>query len=90
MSLSDWVLVGVLPLLMLSVLVVFIRLLIGPTFSDRVAALDQMTNLGVGVIAAYAIGTRQAVFLDITTILALISFLATIACARYIQERVSR
>lgn len=90
LDLELFVLTIALPLLMLAVLVVFIRLVRGPSLPDRVVALDLMTTLGVGIIAAYAIGTDQAIFLDIATIIALISFLGTIAFAYYIQKRVER
>ena len=90
LDLELFVLIIALPLLTLAVLVVFIRLVRGPSLPDRVVALDLMTTLGVGIIAAYAIGTNQAIFLDIATIIALISFLGTIAFAYYIQKRVER
>ena len=90
LDLELFVLTIALPLLTLAVLVVFIRLVRGPSLPDRVVALDLMTTLGVGIIAAYAIGTDQAIFLDIATIIALISFLGTIAFAYYIQKRVER
>jgi multicomponent Na+:H+ antiporter subunit F len=54
---------------------------------DRVVALDLMVTLGMGIIAVYAIGTGQAVFLDVATVLALISFLGTTAFAAYLQRR---
>ena len=90
LDLELFVLTIALPLLTLAVLVVFIRLVRGPSLPDRVVALDLMTTLGVGIIAAYAIGTNQAIFLDIATIIALISFLGTIAFAYYIQKRVEQ
>ena len=90
LDLERFVLIFALPLLTLAVLVVFIRLVRGPSLPDRVVALDLMTTLGVGIIAAYAIGTNQAIFLDIATIIALISFLGTIAFAYYIQKRVEQ
>ena len=90
LDLELFVLVVALPLLTLAVLLVFIRLVRGPSLPDRVVALDLMTTLGVGIIAAYAIGTNQAIFLDIATIIALISFLGTIAFAYYIQKRVEQ
>ena len=90
LNLEPFVLTIALPLLTLAVLVVFVRLVRGPSLPDRVVALDLMTTLGVGIIAAYAIGTNQAIFLDIATIIALISFLGTIAFAYYIQKRVEQ
>ena len=90
LNLELFVLTIALPLLTLAVLVVFIRVVRGPSLPDRVVAVDLMTTLGVGIIAAYAIGTHQAIFLDIAMIIALISFLGTIAFAYYIQKRVQQ
>ena len=77
----------ILPILSLSVVLALIRLLRGPAMPDRVVALDLMVTLGMGMIAVYAIATEQAVFLDVATVLALISFLGTTAFATYLQRR---
>jgi multicomponent Na+:H+ antiporter subunit F len=88
MNLQAIALLFVLPMLALAVVIAFIRLMRGPTLPDRVVALDLMTTLGIGVIAAYAIGTDEAIFLDVASIVALISFLGTIAFAYYVERRV--
>lgn len=74
-------------LLAITILLSFARLLRGPTLPDRVVALDMLTSVGIAITAVYAILTDNAVFLDVATILALISFLGTIAFARYIDLR---
>lgn len=73
----------------LSVAVVFalIRLLRGPSLPDRVIALDLMATLGIGIIAVYAVATNQPVLLDVALIVALISFLGTVAFAHYLERR---
>lgn len=74
-------------LLAITILLSFIRLLRGPTLPDRVVALDMLTSVAIALTAVYAILTDQPVFLDVATVLALISFLGTIAFARYIDLR---
>jgi multicomponent Na+:H+ antiporter subunit F len=66
----------------------FVRLVRGPSLPDRVVALDLMTTLGIAVVATYAIATDQAIFIDVATIVALVSFLGTIAFAYYVEKRV--
>ena len=66
----------------------FVRLVRGPSLPDRVVALDLMTTLGIAVVVAYAIAKNQAVFIDVATIVALVSFLGTIAFAYYVEKRV--
>ncbi|HLA42990.1 MAG TPA: cation:proton antiporter [Aggregatilineales bacterium] len=87
MTLEDIGLYLVLPIIGLSVLMGFYRLLVGPSLPDRVVALDLMTTLGIGIIAFVAILTDQSVFLDVAVVLALTSFLGTIAFAYYIEQR---
>ena len=76
-----------LTLLAITILLSFIRMVRGPTLPDRVVALDMLTSVGIAITAVYAILTDQPVFLDVATVLALISFLGTIAFARYIDLR---
>jgi multicomponent Na+:H+ antiporter subunit F len=78
----------ILPLLMSCYFLAFLRLWRGPHLLDRIVALDLMALLTIGICAVYAITRGQAIFVDIATVLALLSFLATIAFARYAEERV--
>ncbi|NJN96393.1 MAG: cation:proton antiporter [Anaerolineales bacterium] len=64
-----------------------IRLLRGPSLPDRVVALDLISAIGVSLVAAYAMAMDQPVFLDVTVVLALISFLGTVAFAYYLERR---
>ena len=78
----------ILPILGVSIVLCLVRLIQGPTLPDRVVALDLMTTLGIGAIAAYAIAKDQAIFLDVAIVLALVSFLGTIAFAYYVGRRI--
>ena len=74
-------------MLALSVVLAFIRLLRGPSLPDRVVAFDLMASVAVGIMALYSIATEETVFLDVAIVLALISFLGTVAFARYLEQR---
>ena len=87
MTLNDYLYYIILPVLMVSIVLVFIRFFKGPTISDRVVAVDLLVTIGIGVIGVYSILTHQPTFLDIALILALIGFLATVAYSFYIQKR---
>ena len=80
---------SVIALAMLSVALVlaFIRLARGPSLPDRVVALDLISILAAGMTAVYAIAAEQPVFLDVALVLALISFLGTVAFARYLERQ---
>ena len=78
----------VLGLLALAAVLGFVRLLRGPSLPDRVVAFDLLATVAVGISAVYAMAHDQPVFLDVAVVIALISFVGTVAFARYIEERV--
>jgi multicomponent Na+:H+ antiporter subunit F len=79
-----------LSMMAVAIMLAVIRLIRGPSLPDRVVALDLISILAAGITAIYAIASGQAVFLDVATILALISFLGTVAFARYVEKQVSQ
>lgn len=87
MTLYDFLYYIILPVLTLSLVLVFVRFMIGPSLSDRVIALDLLITIGIGIIAVYSIVSDQPTFLDIAMILALIAFLSTVAFSYYLEKR---
>lgn len=71
----------------LAMFLAFARLVLGPSLPDRVVALELIGLIAVGVIAAYDILTQQPLLLDAATVVALVSFLGTVAFARYVERR---
>lgn len=76
----------VFPVLGIATILTVYRLLIGPHLADRILSLDQLTTIGVGIAATYAILTDETAFLDVAVVLALIGFLGTAAFAYYAQK----
>lgn len=66
----------------------FIRLAKGPHLPDRIIALDMLSVIAIGFFVAYAVQYNQPGFLDVAIILALITFLGTVAFAYYLERRV--
>lgn len=87
MSLHDYLYYIILPVLALSVLLVFIRFLKGPSIVDRVISLDLIITIGISMIGIYSVITNEPTFLDIAMILALIAFLGTVAFSYYLEKR---
>lgn len=87
MTLLDFIYYFVLPLLSISVILIFIRFIKGPHMVDRIIALDLIVTVGIGFISAYSILYNQPAFLDVAMILALIAFLGTVAFTYYIQQK---
>ena len=64
----------------------FIRLLKGPSLPDRVIAIDLIGVLMVCLLVVTAAATAQQAFLDVAMVVALISFVGTVAYSRYIER----
>lgn len=77
---------AVLMLLGLSLMLTFLRLILGPTLPDRVVALDLIGIITAGIIGVLAIENEQPVYLIVAVVLALIAFIGTIAFAFFIAK----
>lgn len=84
-NVTDAITVVALTALVVTIALSFWRLAQGPSLPDRVVALDLLTTVGIAVTAVYAMVTGKSVILDVAIILALISFLGTIAFAYYVD-----
>lgn len=81
-----WVLAAGGALIAIGMLLVFLRLARGPSLPDRVVAFDAMATMATGGLVIAALGTGQAVLLDIALAVALVSFLGTIALAMSLER----
>jgi len=64
-----------------------VRLLRGPTLSDRVIALDGLLAAGGSLVVVNAIDTGSGVYLMVTVMLTLVGFISTAVIARFIEGR---
>ena len=76
----------VLPLLSISLIICFTRLLLGPTLADRIIATELIATASAGIIVVSAIATHKSVLLDVASVWAIVAFLSTIAFAYYIER----
>ena len=76
----------VFPLLSVTLVLGFIRLLLGPTLPDRIIAFELISITSAGIIVVCAIATDQAVLVDVASAWAIISFLSVIAFSYYIEK----
>jgi multicomponent Na+:H+ antiporter subunit F len=75
-----------LAMLALGAMLAFVRLMRGPTLPDRVIAIDLIGVLIVCTLVVVASTNAMAVFLDVAIFIALISFVGTVAYARYVER----
>jgi multicomponent Na+:H+ antiporter subunit F len=82
-----WAALAAMGLILAAMALTVIRLVRGPTLGDRIMALDLLTQLAVGFIAAYVARTGFGLYLDIAIAVALVGLLATLALTRYLLDR---
>lgn len=82
---AGWVLPLAGGMLLLSTLLIMWRLLMGPSRPDRAVAVDALTMIGVAGVAVLAMMSEQAVLLDVAIVLAIVSFLGSVAFALLFQ-----
>jgi multicomponent Na+:H+ antiporter subunit F len=73
--------------LMLAMVFTLYRLLKGPTFSDQIAAMDLLASIIIGVILVYGMLINNRMYFDIAIIIALVSFIGTIAISTFIKKK---
>ena len=86
-ELPPWVYLTTKAMLTLSMLCATLRIWLGPTVMDRVVALDLVAAIIMGLAVVQTMETGFEPYLDITTAIAIISFLATVAFARYLENK---
>jgi multicomponent Na+:H+ antiporter subunit F len=77
-------------LLLAGMLLAGIRLVKGPDPADRIVALDLISVLIVGFLAALSVYSKQSAVLDVAIAYALVAFLGTVALARWLERRAAK
>ncbi len=60
------------------------RLAAGPTVMDRVVAVDTMVINIIALIILYGIWVRTTLYFESALLLAMFSFISTVACCRFL------
>jgi multicomponent Na+:H+ antiporter subunit F len=84
--LAEGILIAASVLIFLGVALSVLRLVLGPTVIDRVAAIDMLTVVSISLIALYAHVAGRFVYLDVALVYGVLSFLAVLATARYLER----
>ena len=75
-----------LAIIILSIAITMIRFVIGKTVVDRIIAFDIMTIASISMIAIIAQQAGRIIYLDIAIVYGLLSFLAVIIIAKYLEK----
>lgn len=62
------------------------RVLRGPTWADRITALDFLNSVIAVLVVVIALKTSYTSLLDIALLFSILGFLATVALARYFLQ----
>lgn len=79
-----WALPITLTMLAISMLMVTVRLLIGPSAQDRVLALDCMFVLGMYIMLTLSIYYDSSAYFEAALLIALLGFVGAIAMAKFL------
>ena len=73
-------------LIFFAIVFAVLRLIMGHTVVDRVAAVDHLTVNSISMIALYAHVAGRFIYLDVALVYGVLSFLAVVATARYLER----
>lgn len=77
---------GSIVIITLSMIAVIYRLVVGPSASDRVVALDALGISLISLIALFSIMVDTSYFLEIILLPAILSFIGTVAFSKFIEK----
>lgn len=83
---AESILLAAAALIFLGALLGVLRLLLGPTVVDRVVAVDMLTVMSISMMSLYALVAGRVIYLDAALVYGVLSFLAVIAVARYLER----
>lgn len=68
------------------VVVVLIRLILGPTIPDRLVALDTINTIVIVIMVILGAAFKEVLLIDVAIVYALLSFITTLFIAKYIEK----
>jgi len=75
-------------LLAISITILLLRIIKGPSMPDRVLALDAIGIHLIAMMAILSISLRTSAFFEIMLLLAILSFIGTVALTKFIERGV--
>ena len=77
--------ITIISLFILALLLSAARLFLGPTAPDRILAIEVMANITTGLLILFSYLYQKWYLLDIAIVYALLSYVGTLALAKYIR-----
>ena len=73
-------------IILAGILLCFLRMLIGPTASDRAVAVDTITTTVVALLVLLGFIFKRYVYLDVALVYSLLAFVGLVAIARFLER----
>jgi multicomponent Na+:H+ antiporter subunit F len=71
--------------LTLCIILALIRVIRGPTAPDRVVGVDTINTMVIAGMVAFGIAFQEVIYIDVAIVYALLSFIATLFIAKYLE-----
>ncbi|PIP48810.1 MAG: cation:proton antiporter [Chloroflexi bacterium CG23_combo_of_CG06-09_8_20_14_all_45_10] len=68
------------------ILIILIRLFLGPTQPDRLVGLDTLNTVVVVAMVILGAAFKEVIYVDVAIVYALLSFVTTLFIAKYIEK----
>ena len=68
------------------ILLSFLRMLMGPTASDRAVAVDTITTTVVALLVLLGFIFQRYIYLDVSLVYSALSFVGLVALARFLER----
>jgi multicomponent Na+:H+ antiporter subunit F len=70
----------------LGIFLSFLRMLKGPTASDRAVAVDTITTTVVALLVLLAFFFKRYIYLDVSLVYSVLAFVGLVAIARFLER----
>lgn len=84
----DYIILGAMLLLSISVLLTLYRVIKGPSVHDRILALDSIGYTIIGIVALLSIYLDSHAYMETILLIGVLAFLGTVALSRYMERGV--
>lgn len=72
----------------IAIVITFVRIIVGPSFPDRVIAMDVIGVNLISAIATVSLLFKTRAFLDVILVLGILAFISTISFSKFIERGV--
>jgi len=83
---TNFILLGMKYSLILFATITIIRLLMGPTSSDRLVAMNILSAITLALLVLWGVSTKRVLYLDVALIYDIFGFLGFLAITRFLKN----